>query len=109
MERVKLNDSNITEVNAINSSTSSLLKLEDIINAIQFSGKYIKVKGKMYLTDAVKESCDGGSAGGIGVEIGGSTTMVPFYDLVKSIKTYGLQNVTKVGNKNLTTKELQFY
>lgn len=107
MERIILNNNGGTvSLTPIGSSTSQRVSLEDIINAMQFSGKYIAVKGRIYLSDTVAYACDGDDAAGIGAD---ASPSIPFYDLVKSIKTFGLQNVTKVGSLNLQTRNLIFY
>lgn len=104
MERIKLNAAGGTiQVIPVGAIQSIEIPLEEVINAIQFSGsKYISIKGKLFLITEIAYGINDGGTFGVA-----PSGIIGFSDFIKSVKTYGLQNVTKVGNSLFPTRLIE--
>lgn len=100
MERIKLDNSTTISITPVGATTAVVVPLSKVINAIEASdNKFIRIDGKVYTHSHVQSAIGSGGASLVAKKVGSATNVaVPYTEVVKSIKTFGLQYISRIYN-----------
>lgn len=97
MERLKFDNSALIAITPVGETAPKSVPLSKVINALEASdNKFVRVDGKVYTHTEISAGITDGGSLGCQKFSGGIKVAVPYLEVVKAIKTYGLQHILKI-------------
>jgi hypothetical protein len=97
MERLKLDNTTTIAITPVGEAAPKTVLLTKVLNAIESSdNKFIRIDGKVYTHTEINAGITDGSSFGCQKFSGGTLIPVSYLEVVKAIKTFGLQHILKI-------------
>ncbi len=97
MERLKFDNTTTIAITPVGETAPKTVLLSKVINALESSdSKFVRVDGKVYTHTEISDGIT--TAGSLGCQkfTGGVKVAVPYLEVVKAIKKFGLQHILKI-------------
>lgn len=98
MERLTLNNTTTIAITPVGETAPKTVLLSKVVNAIESSDNtFIRIDGKTYTHSEIQLAILTGGASLVAKKVGTiNNVAVPYLEVVKAIKTFGLQHVLKI-------------